>query len=484
MMQPVRQVAPRRRPAPPAGFQSRFLRTIRTILDEGPHNTTHDFALLHALADHCLEVGIESGNELRVPMHELSERVIRLYWPQLAPWRVKEGPGEGTGEGEGEGGAAPILVQNTGRKGGSLRRAAVVRRVLEARREHGPELETLRSREEDWARLVSNVYRTLRQGPLRRLQDGVDDSGELLFQPRVRGRGAGAWITLEPGIGFCFRSFHRKVVGHTRSAWTLTIREINFGPEAGDPPGKLQRFLFGESVAAAPPAPSSTTGAPATPGPGRPQEVQELVHRHPDRLASLLEHASAGRIRTPIRWVAPDQGAGWDERAGSEAVTGEEALRRLGVTLHERPLPTFWPDEGPRWDALGRDDSGAVVLLDVRGSVRDLISAPAGMTPVERVWVEDTIEEVRRHLGAAGSLDWAATFFRLTSRLAHLHLLRELNGVEAWLVCVHLSRPGGGRGMPAEESEWLPPLRTMYRGLGLPPVLRPDWLLDVFVELP
>lgn len=473
MSQTVRRATPRRRLPPPVGFQSRFLQGVRGIVEGKTHNTTHDFAILHALADHAREVEIETGDELRIPLHRLSERIIELYWPQAAPWR-----GEGV-EGPSDEGTFSdpelVLVQNTGRKGGSRRRAAVLRRVLEARREYGPDLEALRTRDAEWTRLVSSVYRTLRQGPLRRLQEGADPAGERFFQPRIHGRGAGAGLTLEPGIGFCLRAFLPKVVGETRSAWARSIRETN--PALQEEPGELQRFLFGEPVVEG----GGASGPDKSPEESASRGLGQLVHRHADRLMDILTHASRGGIQAPVQWVVPEEGA------VSGALSGEAALDRLGVHLHERPLASFWPNGGPRWDAVGRDAAGAAVFLHVRASILDLVSAPAEHGRTERVWAADSVEQMRERLGAEGPLDWAATFFGLTSRLAHLHLLRELNGVEAWIVCVHLTSEPGGEpgdepGAHLAESEWFPHLRTMYRGLGLPPLIRPDRLLDVFLE--
>ena len=70
----------------------------------------------------------------------------------------------------------------------------------------------------------------------------------------------------------------------------------------------------------------------------------------------------------PIKWLSPlssDDFAEYRDKA---------FLDRLGITLHRRPLDSFWPSRGPQWDALGRADSGECVLVEAKAHVAEVFS--------------------------------------------------------------------------------------------------------------
>lgn len=470
-----------------AEFQLRFLRDVQRVLEKGHQTTTYDFALVHALADLCVEAEAGPRRALRLPVRSIARRFVELYWPQAAPWP--------------EGRDGEVLVQNTGRRGGSRRRAAVVRKVMEARRECGGNFGRLRSEPERWERLVSNVFKTVRHGCLLDLQTVDGQTREFLYESRVEGRGRRASITLEPGVAFCFRSFHPRVTGLARSGWARFIRQTNPGLSARG--GELQEFLFGAPASSfrSPPHPKRPerrrgAGPQANGRSGRaadrpeplsraPQPsgatgsrrwIQEFVNRRPGKLAAALEEASAGRIRTPIEWVSPLESDDYAEYGG------EAALTRLGLTLPDRSFDSFWPEHGPQWHALGRDATGAAVLVEAKASLPEMFSAPRAAGTTVKAQIGAAMEEVVERLGAVGTLDWSATFYRYTSRLAHLHLLGELNGIPAWLVFVYFTGASDVRG-PESEEEWRATLNQMHRALGLSPIQLPDRRIDVFLEV-
>jgi hypothetical protein len=437
-------------------FRLRFLREIRRIV-AGETFTTYPFALVHALADLSLRTGPDSGEAFQVPVRGISERLVELYWPQVAPR-----PGAVEGE---------VLVQNAGAGGGGRRRAAVVRKVMEARREHGEGIEELRGSGAVWDRLVSGVQTTLRGGPLLELQSAGRGDEVLLYPDRVEGRGRAAHVTLEPGVAFCFREFHPQVTALARSAWVRFVREAN--PEVSAGPGELRTFLFGPED----PAEAESIRTPEPPdGLGAERWIREFTGPRRLELEAAVKAASGGRILAPIRWVSPLEEDDY-ARYGGEAL-----LRRLGLTLPERSLHTFWPKGGPRWDALGVDGSGAVLLIEAMANVPELLAAPARPDPSSRVRIGAALEEVKEHLGVSSAFDWSTTFSHYTSRLAHLHLFHELNGVDAWLVfaCFVGSDEAAG---PSTRDEWHEALRTMYRALGLTPLKLPERTIDVFLDV-
>lgn len=54
------------------------------VLDTGLRTATYKLATLMALIDHCVEhVPVDWEAALEVPIRDLAERVLALYWPQV-----------------------------------------------------------------------------------------------------------------------------------------------------------------------------------------------------------------------------------------------------------------------------------------------------------------------------------------------------------------------------------------------------------------
>lgn len=211
-------------PAPSAEFQVSFLTHLQRILQEGSFTATYKFALVHALADLCVQKGDETGDALPLRVHDIAVRFVELYWRQAMPWQGPE-----VGE---------VLAQNTGGQ------AAVIRLIREARESYGERLDLLRGREEAWQGLTADVGRVVRVMPLWRLQTVGDETHEFLYENgRFEGRGAARAIVLRPGIAYCFRTFHSLVIDLVRADWLRFVRRRN--PRSLGETNELGEFLFG-----------------------------------------------------------------------------------------------------------------------------------------------------------------------------------------------------------------------------------------------
>ena len=210
-------------PPPSADFQLRFLKDLQRILEEGRFTATYKFALVHALADLSVQMGQDTGDELRLPVRAIAQRFAELYWRQVAPWPGAKRNG--------------ILEQNTGK------RAAVVRMVLDAREQYGDRIDRLRADADVWNALTSDIHATVRTMPLLKLQTVGEETREFLYENRVEGKGRDAYITLKPGVAYCFRSFHPLVVELAQTSWVQFIRRLN--PELLGERTELREFLFG-----------------------------------------------------------------------------------------------------------------------------------------------------------------------------------------------------------------------------------------------
>ena len=219
MSDPREAQAPR---APTAEEQLAFLRSLQRLLDEGSFVASYKYALLHAIADLCVESLDEdenSGAALELPTRRIAEQFVRLYWRQVAPFVATDAGG--------------VLKQNTGRQ------AAVVRELAERHEAYEGSLARLERDPAEWRRLLRTVERTVKVMPLWKLQTVGAERLDFLY-PNLD---AGDVVRLEPGVAYCFRAFYPMVTDMIEGAWSHFVQRLN--PDQLGQVVELRSFLFG-----------------------------------------------------------------------------------------------------------------------------------------------------------------------------------------------------------------------------------------------
>ncbi len=206
-------------PPPSAEKQIEFLQNIQRLLAEGQFTATYKFALLHALADICVERGCEDGNPLEIHTREIAEKFIHLYWRQAKPFASAPA-------------TSGILRQNFGGP-------TAVLRWIEEELEHHHSLARLQQDQRRYKQLVTAVNNTVKQQPLWKLQTVGSERFDYLYT----NTGTGSKIELKAGIGYCFASYHSLVTDLARGGWLRYIRRHN--TELLGYATDLEDFLFG-----------------------------------------------------------------------------------------------------------------------------------------------------------------------------------------------------------------------------------------------
>jgi hypothetical protein len=209
---------------PATEFQLAFLRQLQRLFNEGEFVATYKFALLHAIADLCVERADDPNGQLHLPLRDLGEKFVELYWQHAAPYR------DGL-----------VIRQNTGEQ------AAIVNE-LRALRETHKTLATFRS-SADWQRSVSSAASLLKRMPLWKLQTLAGRQDEFLYPNRPVENG----ILLRPGVAHCLRMFYPLVLQLVRTQWMSHIRRIPGNYKVVDE-YDLEDFLFGSHRKALQPA--------------------------------------------------------------------------------------------------------------------------------------------------------------------------------------------------------------------------------------
>lgn len=211
------------------------------ILETGRRTATYKLAVLFALIDYCVEhLPERSTAPIDVPLNDLADRVIELYWRQVAPFE----------------GATHRLYQSTGEKSGD--RALILDEITQLRTAPGrhPRPTPAIARREvpaEYEEARGRVIRVLVRQPLYRLQKlsgtGKDDTflyDDSWMNAKVSNREItkhGNKIQLEPGVATGLARLAGLLKPTIRIHWVEAVRAINPAINQKVPP--VERYLFG-----------------------------------------------------------------------------------------------------------------------------------------------------------------------------------------------------------------------------------------------
>ena len=151
--------------------------------------------------------------------------------------------------------------------------------------------------------------------------------------------------------------------------------------------------------------------------------LQIAVNRRP-RVIEAAIRATGVACDKHIKWCSPLESESFDE------YRDDEFLRRLGVSLAGRSLDSFWPRRGPQWDGLAQWGP-QVLLVEAKANIQELESACEATSKMSIQMIKRAFRETRDFLGVQADKDWSRAYYQHANRLAHLYLLRELNGLDA-----------------------------------------------------
>ncbi len=194
--------------------------------------------------------------------------------------------------------------------------------------------------------------------------------------------------------------------------------------------------------------------------------LQELIATNPARLKGAIGLG-------PLEWLSPLEDDDWAE------YRDQAFLDLLGVELELKPLSDYWPSGGPVWDGLARTASGECVLIEAKAHVREMASTCAAASPVSIARIRAALGECQAYLGGDPARDWCEGFYQYANRLAHAHLMNDLNRVPTHLVFLNFVGDSDMNG-PASRAEWENAIDSAHEALGVRGRL-PAYVRDAFV---
>lgn len=204
--------------------------------------------------------------------------------------------------------------------------------------------------------------------------------------------------------------------------------------------------------------------------------IQRLVNKCPYLINQQLDIAINLRKDDNIHWLSP---LSTDEYAEYRDVSFTE---KLGITLNRRSGESFWPERGPQWDALGKTDSGKVILVEAKSHLGEIVSPGTQASEASRKKIIASLEETKAFLRVDPSVNWSGTFYQYTNRLAHLYLLRILNKIESYLVFVYFLNDDEMEG-PKTMQEWQAGVKVLEAALGLRQNRLSSFIIKIFIDI-
>ncbi len=205
--------------------------------------------------------------------------------------------------------------------------------------------------------------------------------------------------------------------------------------------------------------------------------IRRAVNEHTSLLNERIKVALGLRSEGLIDWKSP--------RADDDyAEYGDDAfLQLLGIKLTRYPLKDFWPYRGPQWDALATLNGTGVLLVEAKANIPEEVSPATGASRTSRAKIDRSLEEVKRYLQVDSRIPWSGKLYQYANRIAHLYLLRKMNGINAYLVFVYFTGDADVGG-PSTNAEWQAALTVVKGVLGLRDRHRlSPYIADIFIDV-
>ena len=210
---------------------------------------------------------------------------------------------------------------------------------------------------------------------------------------------------------------------------------------------------------------------------GSQKRLQILVNERQELIDRILSTRLGLGAEEHIHWLSPLKEDNYAEYRDGKFI------RKLGIRLDRKPLGTFWPRHGPQWDGLAKSDRGDVLLVEAKAHIPELITDPTGAKGRSLAKICSSLNKVKQFAGSHSQADWSTCFYQYCNRLAHLYLLRELNGLPTYMVFLYFVNDQEMDG-PTTKVEWTGAIRLLEEFLGLKQghKLSP-YVIDVFVNV-
>jgi hypothetical protein len=205
---------------------------------------------------------------------------------------------------------------------------------------------------------------------------------------------------------------------------------------------------------------------------GSRRQIQTYVNEKPATLSRAIEDAFGHQLQ--LRWVSPLKTDRYQEYKDLEF------LKIVGMGKYEQKLKEFWPNGGPRWDALAciESEAGGVLLVEAKSHIPEMYAGQCKATSTNSLrMINASIADTKDWLAVDPAVDWQGSYsyrvkarvrkgylYQSANRIAHLYFFREVLRIDAWLVNLCFVDDPHSR---TTQVEWQLGLAEAKRNLGI-----------------
>lgn len=192
---------------------------------------------------------------------------------------------------------------------------------------------------------------------------------------------------------------------------------------------------------------------------GSQRQIQTYVNERTQTLNSAVAQSlSQYNIdEQDIHWVSPMKEDTYSEYRDSEF------LERVGLAHLAPALRKFWPRNGPCWDALARIEGGCI-FVEAKSHVPEIYGDGCGASGRSKEKIQAALDSTKAWLGVSPKVDWTGRLYQSANRYACIYFLREIAGVQAFLVNIYFIDDPHTR---TTKEEWDAAIRSVHQELGL-----------------
>jgi hypothetical protein len=121
--------------------------------------------------------------------------------------------------------------------------------------------------------------------------------------------------------------------------------------------------------------------------------LRVVVNKRPEIINASIRAALGWPQNEPIEWLSPLRSDGFAE------YYDESFVERLRLSNLPRPLATFWPPRGARWDGLARAGN-RVVLIEAKAHIDEIVTDPSSASPHSLDMILRAIAETKKYVRA------------------------------------------------------------------------------------
>lgn len=201
--------------------------------------------------------------------------------------------------------------------------------------------------------------------------------------------------------------------------------------------------------------------------------IQELINYN----SELFNRRIQDHIKHDLsltEWMSPKKE---DEFA---EYRDKDFLESLGIKECQARLFEFWPKGGPQWDALGKLKNKFYFIVEAKANIFEITSSCQATSENSKTKINNSIIRTKQFLNISSGQNWLNGFYQYANRLCHLYFLRELCGVNAYLIFVYFCNDTTH--IPTSIEQWHGAIKLQKHLMALGRHRLQKYIVEIFID--